>query len=368
MHSGNVATMTQRQWFSRPDDQKFASLEEIHSFLLDRKIRSRQIDKRLSEMHFRGTDNNDIEMVTKDGTIFTPTNWSFNQMANLVGGHPSLLAKLKASTTSLVLNELYHEYLVEKKNRNMGLMVIDDPKQPKLEVLQGFTGATYGRIWDSEVSMAALEIIDRMGGTFYSPHDWGGVKRALFASDRDVHMLFIDGGSIIEPGVTWDHKPDVLHRGWIIGNSEVGLRALYIATFLFRIVCGNFCIHGITDVNFKSLRHTPGAPMKFVSEAIPALKAYLEEPASKTEAVIKKAKVLELPKKLEDHTNYFRIRQFTVNETQLARLVADREEGGHETLWQMVNGFTKYAQRITHRDIRANLEARAGKLLEQLAA
>jgi hypothetical protein len=368
MHSGNVAMMTSRQWFERPDDQKFSSLEELYAFLADRKARSRQVDKRLSSMHFRATDNNDIEMVTKDGMLFTPTNWSFHQMANLVGGHPTLLSKLKASTTSLVLNELYAEHLVEKKNRNMGLMVIDDPKRPDLAVLQGFTGATYGRIWDAEIAQAAMEILDLTGGRFYSPHDWGGIKRALFASDRDIHMLFIDGGSILDAGITWDHKPDVLHRGWIIGNSEVGLRAMYIATFLFRIVCGNFCIHGITDVNFKSIRHTPGAPMKFVKEAVPALKAYVDEAAGPMETVIKKAKQLELPQGLEEHTRYFRARDFTANETAMARMVADREEGGHYNLYQMVNGFTKYAQKITYRDIRVNLETRAGKLLENLAA
>lgn len=368
MHSGNVATMTQRQWFSRPDDEKFDSMETLYAFLADRKARSRQVDHKLSDMHFRATDNNDIEMVTRDGTIFTPTNWSFNQMAHLVGGHPTLLSKLKAKTTSLVLNELYQEYLIEKKNRNMGLMVIDDPHKPKVEVLQGFTGATYGRIWDAEIAQAAMEILDKTGGRFYSPHDWGGIKRALFASDRDIHMLFIDGGSLLDTGVTWDHKPDVLHRGWIIGNSEVGLRALYIATFLFRIICGNFAIHNITDVNFQSIRHTPGAPMKFAKDAIPALNAYVNEAGSKIENVIKRARTIELPKDLAAHTDYFKIRKFTQNETQLARLVADREEGGHHTLWQMVNGFTKYAQRITHRDTRANLEARAGKLLDQLAA
>lgn len=372
MNAQSVASMTSREWFKRPADQKFSDLDEIYRATLSRKQRSRQEDRKMSQVLFEATDDNDIHLLF-DGGKHGPagrlkfTHWSFGQLGNKIGAHPEFLRELPSRLSTDVLNFCWHEAR-QVQNKNLGLMVTEAEEPGKMPVLQALTSSQYGRIWDSEVAMAAMEIIDATGGRFYSPIDWGGEKRALFSSDRDIHMLFIDGGSIMDAGMTWDHKPDGLHRGWLIGNSEVGLRSLYIATFLFRIVCGNFCIHGITNVDFKSLRHTALAPAKFAKEVAPALRAYVEESPKKLEGAIKKMQLFELPKALDEQNVFFRNRGFTSHETSMARMTANKEEGGSHTVWQMMNGFTKYAQKIPHRDTRAALEAKAGKLMEQFSA
>jgi hypothetical protein len=370
MNASSVASATQRQWYSRPADEKFASLEDVYAATLSRKQRSHQVDRRMRNIHFQAAPNNDLVMSYREDAgdrNLGFTHWSFGQIGNLVGAHPEFLRQLPSNLASDVLNHCFSSKAAEK-NRELGLMVVEPEDTNKRPVLQATTGSGYGRIWDSEIAQLAMELVDRTGGTFYSPLDWGGEKRALFSSDRDIHLLFIDGGSILDAGMTWDHKPDHLHRGWLIGNSEVGMKSMYLATFFFRVVCGNFAIHDISNVDFKRIIHTGAAPSKFINEAAPALRKYVDESPKAVEYAIKKAQELELPRKVEDHNAYFRHRGFTVNETQMARMTATREEGGCHTLWQMVNGFTKYAQRITHRDTRLILERKAGKLLELVAA
>jgi hypothetical protein len=364
MRANEIATFTQRQWYTRPDDQKFSSLEDLYVMLADRKARTHQVDTMMSHVKFIPAGD-DIIMVNKDGVHVAPTHWSFGQTCSMVGAHASYLRELPADIAVQCLNWGLKQR-VEEKNRGLGLMVVD-PRADNatgMPVLQAVTSQVYGRIWDAELAQASLEIVGQTNNRFYSPLDWGKEKRALFASDRDIHLLFIDGGSMVDGG----GERDQLHRGFIIGNSEVGARAWYLATFVFRVVCGNFAIHGIEQAAFMKIRHTPGAPMKFVKEALPVITAYVNSSPKPLEHIVKKAKELMLPKPITEHINYFRHRGFAAHETQAARIRADREEGGHETLWQMINGFTAVARDIKHADSKILLEQKAGKLLEQLAA
>jgi hypothetical protein len=365
--------MTQRHWYRRPDDEKFDSLDALHAYLKSRRERSRQVDVKLSDIQFTATHKTDDEMgtinvETNEGLRLTPTHWSYGQLCASLSAHPSYLRELPARISAEALNWGISQKLLER-NKPLGLMVVDpfNNNPDTLATLQAATSQKYGRIWDEELALVAMEIKDKTNGAFDAPLDWGRQKRSLFAGDRDCHILLVNGGSIVDAGVTAKGESDLLYRGFIMGNSEVGARAWYWATFLMRWVCGNFAIHGIEEVEFGKVIHTPSAPGKFAREALPILTKYVNASPKPLEEVIKRAKEVILPKDLKKHVEYFSHRGFTQFETQKARMHAMKEEGGVDTLWQMINGFTASARKLPYADVRTNLERRAGKLLELVA-
>src|SRR4030095_12104206 len=100
------------------------------------------------------------------------------------------------------------------------------------------------------------QIVERSGGKFYNPkayvnrptQDRQGFQSmdssqtagaGLYASDRDVFMFMIDGGSLLDAG-----PRAKLNRGFIVKNSEVGAGKMDLWTFIFNTVCGNNIIWG----------------------------------------------------------------------------------------------------------------------------
>lgn len=214
---------------------------------------------------------------------------------------------------------------------------------------------------------AVARIQERTGNRFFNPKAYvDGTEKpsGLYASDRDVFMFMIDGGSFLDAGPRAQ-----LHRGFICWNSEVGARTFGLMTFLHNGVCGNHIIWGATDVNKVVIRHTEGGPIRFDNEAAPALLEYCNRSASADMGAIKKAQSQLLPiadKKItvEDLVKFTsKAAKFTRSELSSAIDFAKAEEGECKTVWQLVQGLTAYARGFDFVDARLDLETRAGKIL-----
>ena len=79
-----------------------------------------------------------------------------------------------------------------------------------------------------------------------------------------------------------------------MGNSEVGSATLSISTFLFDYVCCNRIVWGAQDVKRINIRHTSGAPWRFVEEVAPALAEYAQSSTKGIMDAIKQAKAKQL--------------------------------------------------------------------------
>jgi len=152
----------------------------------------------------------------------------------------------------------------------------------------------------------------------------------------------------------------------------VGSKTMGIACFLFRGVCGNFGIWGAQDVRVLKIRHSSGGPERFINEAIPALNDYVRMTAKPIEQAVRKAKALELPAASDDFSAWFMSgkngAKFNAAEVRRAVEFADAEEGKHNTLWDMYNGFTAAARQMAFVESKVDMEKRAGQLLEVLVA
>jgi hypothetical protein len=303
-------------------------------------------------------------------TITTvPTHYAFGQMCTLIGAPGGYFRDKLADRPDIVVSAINHG-IAQREAEGVKLMAVHPraANDTSLDRMYALTSQTYGRIWDADVVAAAEKIVAGTKGRFYAPHDWSRKTRSLFASDRDVFMFFIDGGSIVDGG----GERDQLNRGWFMWNSEVGSKTMGIACFLFRQVCGNFGIWGAQDVRVLKIRHTSGGPERFISDAIPALDDYVRMTAKPIEQAVKKAKALELPKGEDEFNTWFMSgrngAKFNMAEIRRATDFADAEEGQHHTLWDMYNGFTAAARQMAFAEAKVDMEKRAGSLLESLVA
>lgn len=366
-----VTRAAQSQWFMRPSDQKFASLDALHAYVDDRRRRSMAYDADVMHLGFAlnpETKTIDVKAVVKlpnkKGMEITtnPTHYAFGQVCSALSAPAGYFREQLVNRPDIITAALNYG-ATKHVSEGVKMLVVDRKSGVGVPRLAAVTSPTYGRIWDADVATMAKRIIDASGGRFYAPHDWGKEKRALFASDRDVFMFFIDGGSIVDGG----GDRDQLHRGFFLWNSEVGSKTFGIATFLFRQVCGNFGIWGAEDVRVLKIRHTSGGPERFVTEAIPALEAYTNASAKPLEDAIRRAKARVLPADTKQFTDFFQKLGFNGAEIRHAIEFADAEEGQHATLWDMYNGFTAVARHMVFVEAAVDLERRAGALMKIVA-
>lgn len=360
---GQVTRAASSQWYARPADQKYASLDALLAYVSARRDATSQYDTDVKDLSFAiGADGKTIDtraLVASGKTTrllsTNPTHYAFGQVCSALAAPAGYFREQLAERPDLVVAALNHG-AQKRKTEGVKLMTVD--RDETTTRLAAVTSQSYGRIWDADVALAAQRIL-ASNPKFYAPLDWGREKRALFASDRDVFMFFIDGGSIVDGG----GDRDQLNRGFYIWNSEVGSKTFGIATFLFRQVCGNFGIWGAEDVRVMKIRHTSGGPERFISDAIPALEAYTTASAKPLEDAVRKAKAYALPAKDDEFAEFFKTRGFNAAEVKRAVEHADAEEGQHSNLWDMYNGFTAAARHLAYAEASVNLQKRAGELM-----
>lgn len=113
------------------------------------------------------------------------------------------------------------------------------------------------------------------------------------------------------------------------------------------------------------LRHTVSAPDKWLSEITPVLTQYANALAGPVEQTIKAAQ----EKKVADDLDKFLRNRFTVAQSEQIKQAHLREEGRPiETLWDVTTATTAFAKSIRHTDDRVEIERKAGRILDLVAA
>lgn len=348
------------QWASRPADERFETLGALREQVNARRNRSRSVDVDLPR----------VRVAIEDGKLAVnsviapsaPSHWAFSQFSGLLKAPANYLRNLPLP---LAVNCLNAGIEAAPRDSVKFMTVANDEG---LNTLQAVTSPTYGRIWDADCVDAVGRIVERTGGRFFNPKAYdmqsGGVKPSgLYASDRDVFMFMIDGGSRLDVG-----PRAKLNRGFFCWNSEVGARTFGLTTFLFNEVCGNHIVWGASDVRTLTIRHTQNGPYRFDGEAAPVLLAYAESSAKPEEDTIRRAMSFALPTEAADLDKLIAPAKLTRSELKEAQAAAKREEGQCATLWDLVQGLTAYARGFDYVDARVDLETRAGTLLKTVSS
>jgi hypothetical protein len=156
-----------------------------------------------------------------------------------------------------------------------------------------------------------------------------------------------------------DGKTGSLSRGFFMSNSEVGAGTYILGTFLFDYMCGNHIVWGATGYQELKIRHTSGAPDRFVEQAAPAINALAKSSASGMQELL-----LAAQRKRVENVEEFLLNRFTRSQTVAIQAAHMAEENRPiETLWDVSTGVTAYAKGIAHMDARVDLEREAGKVI-----
>lgn len=355
------------QWASRPSDQRFQTIDALADAVGKRRNLSRATDVTLKDISAKVIDKGGRETVVLNHGIkeVEPSHWAFGQMAATVKAPSAYLRDLSPALVADNLNYGIQKYASGVGDRKFMTLMDEDGG---LNTLQAVTSTTYGRIWDADVVASVQRLNERTGGKFYNPKAYpvggkfGGepVPSGLYASDRDVFIFMIDGGSVLDVGPRAQ-----LNRGFIVGNSEVGSKTFWLTTFLFNTVCLNHFIWGAQDIRHLSIRHTKNGPARFDAEAAPTLLEYINSSAKGEEDAIRKAIDYLLPIGKPELVEWaLKHGKFSKGEIMEAIDFANREEGDCRTLWQLLQGFTASAREVAWIDARADLEQRASNLLD----
>lgn len=376
--TSNPTTLTacSREWATRPEDQRFTSLPEMHakmSALRDRSRGSAVSSRALEFVPAPEDHRNGLIVAGPQGVPAALTHWSFGQMASLGGAPAGYLRKLPAPIAADCLN---YGLKFDREVEDVGVLLTDmrddraenDPGPATS--LRAATGPNYGRIWNADITGALMQKFGdgrtgdwRIPGEFGKEVPIGKHNTTLYGSDRDMFVFLADEKNRIEMPNRRNGQPGQMARGFFLWNSEVGSKTIGAAFFLFDFVCMNRIVWGVEGYTERRIRHTVGAPDRWLDEITPVLLEYSESAAAPIEQTLRSAQERKIEKVDEFLANRFSARQ--ANVFQAAH---EREEGRPiETIWDAVTAVTAVARDMPNNDSRVELERKGGAILDLVA-
>ena len=377
------------QWYNRPDDQKFLSIDEMLTY---KKADAKSLTSRIVDTHRLNIIGTPDEKNPSRGSITveyddengrenmnTPTNWSFNQLSQLAGAPSGYLRNLPA--------ELAADNLMWGLRHNRGKELIKTyGGNAAGSDLRAATGPDYGRIFDHEIIEPIKNLVDDSNGRWKVAGQMTGMKdglavydpevpvtlatTTLFASDRDVFIFLVDDRNPIEVGKLANGEPDLMFRGFYAWNSETGSKTAGIAAMYLRGVCMNRNLWGVENFHEIKIKHTKFAPDRFAQEARPALQSFANGSTAQFVQGVADAKAAIIAKDNDDRLDFL-TRRGGLSQT-LAKAAAARhikEEGRPvSSVWDAVQAITAIARDIPHQDDRISLEKKGGALLDKVTA
>lgn len=359
------------QWAHRPSDERFTSLDDLLAHVRNVKDRSsaKVVSTRKIEVRpVEDTNNKGLAIVGDlpgGSEVALPTHWSFGQLAARADAPAGYLRKLPNFLTADLMNWGMRNKPVDE----VGILVNDAGGLVQSE-LTAATGPNYGRIWNEDIVTALVDKFgDGVTGRFKVPGEFGKPitvtkqNTTLFAGDRDMFVFLADEDNRVEIPNRRDGLMGSLARGFFCWNSEVGNNTMGIATFLYDYVCCNRIVWGASDFKEFKLRHTSGAPDRYIEEMEPALIQMANGSTHSIETAIANARQAKI-----DDVDEFLLKRFTAAQTRAIKLAHETDEDKPiENVWDAVTGITAYARGIPYQDERINFERQAGQLLKKAA-
>jgi hypothetical protein len=366
-----------RQFATRRNDERFdnlltlgAKLRHEREISRDRVVSSRDIVFAPAENdETRGLAVTNRNNSTKQAL---PTNFAFGQACALAGAPAGYLKTLPAPMVADALNYgLHHKRDVTEAKL---LFRVNGKTE-----LAAATGPNYGRVWNSDIADALIRNFGngttdsdwRAPGEFGEAVEITKANTTFFAGDRDMFVFLADEKNRIQMpgrrslGMNTAVSDGSLARGFFVWNSEVGAATLGVAMFLFDYTCCNRIVWGAQGFREIKLRHTSGAPDRFVEQVMPVIDNMHNSSAAPVENTIKAAQAAKLDTSLAEFLKNRRYSTSTI--VNVANAFEAEENRKIETVWDVVTGVTAHAKSIAYQDERVAMERDAGKILDLVA-
>jgi hypothetical protein len=364
----SVITRASREWWTRPDDERYLTLDELHRATLRRAelCEARTVCNKDLLVRGNAEAGGELYLAHEDFGFLHPTHWSLGQLATI--SHTP--ARWIREVAPLPTGPAIAAHAINLGLRHLAecaeVQLVKVPHMPGLRDgnLRCIVGPDYGRIYDHEVVRAVMDTNE--DGRWHVPaasYQTKNPKRAttLYASDRDVFVFLVDERNPVSIRVGGTVRN--LFRGFMVWNSEVGHHKFGFMTFLYDFVCDNRTVWGAREVKEVSIKHTKNAPERFLREVRPMLRAYAEASVHDVEAKLQRAADMKVGTSDEEVMAWLRRHEFKEKESRKIVETAKAEEGGARTVWELVNGGTAVARTIPYNDDRVALEKRVSGLL-----
>lgn len=374
-----------RQWATRPDDERFASVQEMHDFASA--VRAAATTKVAADRSLRfRSEGDDVVLVGSSGRQAHLTDYAFRQACSFAGAPAAYLSTLPSDLAAQAL-DLSFQRRAQGKDKQLLF------HQNGHLTLRAMTSDSYARIWNAEVTEVLLRLQD-VGWVVPparpSPESKTGIRRAtledvaalewisggggakvnvgdeiapagLYASQHDCFAFMIDPTRRIDDG-----SPGGLCRGLMLGNSEVGQAALEITGFYMRGVCGNHICWGASGVKTARIIHVGRARERW-SDAYALAENVRNASAAGDEAAIKRLQATRIADEADDVVSFLRAKsKVTLRDAEASLLECTRhgEECDPLSYWGVAQGLTYLSQRTPYADKRTDLDWAAGRVLE----
>lgn len=349
------------QWSTRPADEKFRTLEEMHT-----QTRAYAQQARTREVPWASlrVEANDSDLfITRGADPAKLTHYSFGQLASRVGAPASYLRMLPPTLAAQNLN---HGLKTKTSDATDAQLLFH---QNGSLVLRAATSDKYERIWNHEV---IARLIDLANARDLEPArqtmNWSGepmtdaqiasAPRSLYASDHDMFAFLMSRGTVLT-----DPTGNTLRRGIITVNSEVGDKRLSVMGFLFRDVCANHIIWGAQQIAEINLMHI-GRIRERWAEATIRVKSYLDGAASLDQALFTQT-LATIAGTRDDVIDTLFGKGVGTRKLLAASYdaVVPEQDGEPNTVWGFAQGMTRFSQSVPFADERTEIDRAAGKLL-----
>ena len=376
-----TTTLTQasQQWMSRPADERFTSLIEMQGFKRRIKDASRPdvISSRGLSVYPAESGPRDLLIQTPDHALSAMTHWSFGQLCSLAspGNSPASYFRETRMPGPMIADCLNYNLQFTRGVEDIGVLTTHHHDGygdgAGFGELRSVNGPNYGRVYDADVVDALVDKFgDGVSGTWRVPGEFGGKvtvtkdNTTLFASDRDMFVFLADEENRIEIPNRRAGQFGSFARGFFVGNSEVGKTSLFAGFFLFDYVCCNRIVWGADQYTEVRIRHTKGAPDRWLEEVTPVLREYSQASAKPVIQAIEDAR----NKRIETDLDQFLANRFGKNAVPAIKACHEQDEGRPiETLWDVTTAATAFARSRSNTDKRLEIERAAGELLKLAA-
>lgn len=373
------------QWATRPDDERFSTIEDLHAAVSGYRQTAREAVVPFNSLRTEARDG-EVVLVGKANTPARLTNWSFGQVAVGVGAPAAYLRTLPAT---LAVQNLNHGLAKTEDRTDRSLLLHANGDL----LVRALTSEKYTRIWNSDITKRLLALPSE--GWQVPParpvrDGQKGARRAteadvlrgagfglsvnvgdliapagLYASDHDLFVFMVNNDKrISEPG-----NPDGLARGFFVSNSEVGAASFAITRFLYRHVCGNHIVWGAQQVSELRIKHIGSADDRAFAQIHTELVKYANDSASDDEArILRTANFILGATKDEVLDRLFSVKSLGLSRTKIEQAYDTVVECEPDTVnphsaWGIAQGLTRLSQNTPYADERVALDRAAGKVL-----
>ena len=268
-----------RQWMSRAPDERFTSLIDMQAF--KRRVRDNSRSHVLSSRKVNllpvEDDPRALQVLGGAFPAAAPTHWSFGQLCSLAspGNSPASYFRETNMPAPMIADCLNYNLRFTRGVEDIGVLVTTN-EDDSVNELRSVNGPNYGRIYDADVVDTLVEKFgDGVSGQWRVPGEFGSHvtvtkdNTTLYASDRDMFVFLADEENRIELPNRRAGRSGSFARGFFVWNSEVGKTTLGAGFFLFDYVCCNRIIWGADQYTEVRIRHTKGAPDRWLEEVTP---------------------------------------------------------------------------------------------------